>query len=87
MTRVVRAPELDGGLAWLNAPRPLSMRELASVTIDLLDVLGYAEVDVLGLTKQVNEALEKKVQSLTNEEIRAGILERRRHQSEATPPE
>jgi poly(3-hydroxyoctanoate) depolymerase len=28
--------------------RPLSMRQLASVTIDLLDVLGHTEVDVLG---------------------------------------
>ncbi len=46
MNRIVRAPELDGGLAWFNVARPLTMRELRGHVV-VLDFWTYCCVNCM----------------------------------------
>src|SRR6185436_12703924 len=45
-TRLLRAPELDGGIAWFNADRPLSIRDLRGHVV-LLDFWTYCCVNCM----------------------------------------
>ena len=60
MNRIVRAPELDGGLAWLNVARPLQMRELRGHVV-VLDFWTYCCVNcmhVLPVLRAIEEKFE-----------------------------
>jgi DNA-binding beta-propeller fold protein YncE len=58
VNRIVRAPELDGGLAWLNVARPLQMRELRGQVV-LLDFWTYCCVNCMHVLP-VLRAIEEK---------------------------
>ncbi|MFT3770772.1 MAG: thioredoxin-like domain-containing protein [Minicystis sp.] len=57
MSRIVTAPEIDGGLAWFNVARPLAMRELRGHVV-VLDFWTYCCVNcmhVLPVLRAVEE--------------------------------
>jgi thiol-disulfide isomerase/thioredoxin len=58
VSRIVSAPELDGGLAWFNVARPLSMRELRGHVV-VLDFWTYCCVNCMHVLP-VLRALEEK---------------------------
>ncbi len=53
-TKRIRAPELDGGLAWLNVERPLSMRELRGSVV-LLDFWTYCCINCMHVLPTLRE--------------------------------
>jgi sugar lactone lactonase YvrE len=59
VNRIVNAPELDGGLAWFNVARPLSMRELRGQVV-VLDFWTYCCVNCMHV-QPVLRALEEKL--------------------------
>jgi thiol-disulfide isomerase/thioredoxin/sugar lactone lactonase YvrE len=58
MSRVVTAPELDGGLAWFNVARPFTMRELRGRVV-VLDFWTYCCVNCMHV-QPVLRTLEEK---------------------------
>ncbi|MGQ9897910.1 MAG: thioredoxin-like domain-containing protein [Acidobacteriota bacterium] len=54
----IRAPELDGGIAWLNTPRPLSLAQLRGKVV-LLDFWTYCCINCLHVIPDL-KALEAK---------------------------
>jgi len=79
VNRIVRAPELDGGLAWLNVARPLQMRELRGHVV-VLDFWTYCCVNcmhVLPVLRAIEEKFEGGLVLVGSEvkSMRAGKVE------------